>query len=103
MLQQLGYLSFEYLHIVFGMSNDKNFDKILSLLPVDASYYFCKPDVPRGMNEKELQQIALKYKLQGNDFESVETAIKSAQESATEKDIILITGSAFVVAEALRS
>ncbi len=101
MLEQLNYHTYKKLHIVFGMSEDKSIDEVLSLMPAQATYYFAKPDVPRGMDADKLMQNALKYNLKGGSYLNVEAALKAAQCNATKDDFLLITGSAFVVADAL--
>ncbi len=98
-LNQLLKEKFKKLHIVLGVVNDKNLDNILPLFPKDAMYYFCKPDIPRGLNVKELQNEAKKFQLNGVIFSSVNHAYQSAKRAANTNDIIYIGGSTFVVAE----
>lgn len=89
------------LHIVFGTVNDKDIHKILSLLPKKATYYFCKADIPRALDEIILAEEAKKFGLRGEIYSSVKLALNTAKKNASAKDFILITGSAFVVAEAI--
>ena len=89
------------LHIVFGTVNDKDIPKILSLLPKKATYYFCKADIPRALAEKIIAEEAKKIGLKGETYSSVKQALNSAKKNASAKDFILITGSAFVVAEVI--
>jgi len=98
-LDQLKREKFKKLHIVFGMVEDKNLDDTLSLLPQKAIYYFCKPEVPRGLDVNALSNSAHKYLLNGQTYPSVRQALKFAQEHADGRDLVLVTGSAFVVAE----
>jgi len=98
-LDQLKREKFKKLHIVFGMVEDKDLDAALSLLPQKAIYYFCKPDVPRGLDVNVLSDTAHKYLLNGQTYPSVKQALKFAKEYAEDRDFVLITGSAFVVAE----
>ena len=100
-VKQLNKLEYKKLHFVYGTVNDKNFDKILSLLPKDAKYYFCKPNIQRGLSAEDLQRKAKKYQLLGNAFDSVDNAICRAKENQKKEDILFIGGSTFVVAEAL--
>ena len=100
-VKQLNKLKYKKLHFVYGTVNDKNFDKILSLLPKDAKYYFCKPNIQRGLSADDLQREAKKHQLLGNNFDSVDNAIYRARENQKEEDILFIGGSTFVVAEAL--
>ncbi|HVA99068.1 MAG TPA: folylpolyglutamate synthase/dihydrofolate synthase family protein [Bacteroidia bacterium] len=89
------------LHFVIGMVNDKDINSVLALLPKNAIYYFCKANIPRALNEKELQQKAMQFGLKGNAFTTVSEAIKAAKKNASNKDLIFIGGSTFVVAEAI--
>ncbi len=89
------------LHVVFGTVNDKDLSKILPLLPKNAIYYFCKADIPRALDATLLASEAGKHDLKGEVYSSVKKALASAKKNASSKDFILITGSAFVVAEAI--
>ena len=99
-IKQLKKQKYNNLHIVFGTVNDKSLD-ILSLLPKDAKYYFCKPNIPRGLNEVILQNSASRKKLKGKCYHSVKDALKAAKINANKEDLIFIGGSTFVVAEIL--
>lgn len=94
-------ISFKQLHIVWGMVGDKDIKEILQLLPKSARYYFCKPNIPRGLDVNELYLEAGQAGLNGFRFDSVSKAIKEAKSEADKNDLIYIGGSTFVVAEAL--
>ena len=98
-LEQLKNEKYLKLHMVIGVVNDKNLDLILNLFPKTASYYFCKPDIPRGLDAVLLKRSAAKYELIGEVYESVEIAYKKALLKAKKDDLIYIGGSTFVVAE----
>lgn len=98
-MQQLKSEVFEKLHIVFGVVNDKDLNFIKSLLPADAIYYFCKPNVQRGLNAITLRTVFAKYNLIGEAYNSVEEALNAAKSKAKKKDLIYAGGSTFVVAE----
>ncbi len=100
-IQKLKQLKYNQLHIVFGMVNDKDSSKILSLMPQDAVYYFAKADIPRGLAVDELQQQAKKYHLLGEFYPSVKAAFLTAREHADADDLIFVGGSVFIVAEVL--
>lgn len=100
-VEQIGKTNFDHLHFVFGMVSDKNPDSILYLLPNQATYYFCKPEIPRGMDAVELQKAAFKAGLRGKSFNSVTDAYHSAVNNAGVNDLVFIGGSTFVVAEVL--
>ncbi|MBI4931166.1 MAG: bifunctional folylpolyglutamate synthase/dihydrofolate synthase [Bacteroidetes bacterium] len=99
--KQVKQIPHEKFHIVFGTVNEKDIRKILSLLPKKATYYFCKANIPRGLDEKILAEEAKKIGLKGETYSSVKQALNSAKKNASAKDFILITGSAFVVAEVI--
>ena len=98
-VKQLNKLKYKKLHFVYGTVNDKNFDKIFRILPQDAEYYFCKPNLPRGLDEMVLRNLAYKEGLKGKSYSSVGKALTLAKKNATKDDLIFIGGSTFVVAE----
>ena len=100
-LEQLIQEPFDNLHIILGFVEDKNLEDILPLFPKEAVYYFCKPDIPRGLDAGELQLQCFDFGLRGDVYDSVKIAYKSAMESAKDGDLIFIGGSTFVVAEVL--
>ncbi len=97
--QQLFNEKYENLHIVLGVVSDKDLSKILTLFPKKATYYFCKPNISRGLPERDLAKKANEFKLSGKTFSSVKEAFQQAKENANTKDVIYIGGSTFVVAE----
>ncbi|MCF8233399.1 MAG: bifunctional folylpolyglutamate synthase/dihydrofolate synthase [Bacteroidales bacterium] len=100
-LSQLGSLQFEKMHFVLGMVNDKEIDKILQMLPKKAVYYFCKADIPRGLESSLLKRKAEKFGLSGNAWASVQQAFDAAKRSASPNDLVFVGGSTFVVAEVI--
>ncbi len=100
-LHQVKNTTFDRLHIVLGVLNDKDLDEILPLFPKNAIYYFCKPAIPRGLETSILAEKGHYYNLIGDAFNSVSAAYAAALESATKRDFIYIGGSTFVVAEIL--
>jgi len=98
-LKQTQAEEFDSLHIVLGVVNDKDLDEILPLFPKNATYYFCKPNIPRGLDAPILQQKALEYGLNGKVFNSVSEAYDKALQLAKPSDFIYVGGSTFVVAE----
>ena len=100
-MNQLAQETYNNLSIVLGMVNDKNLNEILNFFPKKADYYFCKPDVPRGLDARELQTAALNFKLMGDVYSSVSDAYNFARKKAAKDDLIYIGGSTFVIAEIL--
>ena len=91
----------DQLHIVLGMVNDKDLDRILAVLPKGANYHFCKADIPRGLDADLLHGKGLAHGLKGVVHASVAEAYRAARTAATADDLVLVTGSVFVVAEVL--
>ena len=98
-MKQIQKEKFDTLHIVLGVVNDKDLNEILPLFPTDAIYYFCKPNIPRGLDAAILQEEARKNDLLGDTHPSVADAYNKALQTATMSDFIYIGGSTFVVAE----
>ena len=84
---------------MFGVVSDKEINGILTLMPKDATYYFCGAAIPRAMNAKELQKKASEHGLKGTVYASVAKALKAAKKNSSQKDLIFIGGSTFTVAE----
>ncbi len=100
-LKQIEQTPHRQLHAVFGVVNDKDIKIVLTLLPKNAVYYFCKANLPRALNETELQEQAQKIGLKGEAFATVPEALESAKKSAHSDDLIWVGGSTFVVADIL--
>jgi dihydrofolate synthase/folylpolyglutamate synthase len=100
-LQQVRNEKYNILHVVLGVVNDKDLSQILPLFPTDAVYYFCKPNIQRGLDAEVLQTTALQFDLRGERYRSVNHAYAMALQNASTKDFIYIGGSTFVVAEIL--
>lgn len=101
-LKQLELCNFHHLHLVIGMVKDKDISKVLSLLPVSASYYFTQAQIPRALPVEELKTQAKAAHLTGNAYPNVNLAIKAAEAAAGKQDLILVCGSVFVIAEVNR-
>lgn len=97
-MQQL-QLYHKSIHIVIGMVKDKDIEKVLSLLPVQATYYFCQADSPRAMPATELQTAAAANGLQGQAITNVNDAVRAARKNAAPGDVIWIGGSLYVLGE----
>lgn len=98
-LKQIQKETFEKLHIVLGVVNDKDLSEVLPLFPKNATYYFCRPNIPRGLNAFELQQKAQQFSLIGKTYDSVTEAFSEVKLNSSKNDFIYVGGSTFVVAE----
>lgn len=98
-LAQIASVKHKKLHFVLGVVSDKKIEPVLNILPKNATYYFCRPQIPRGLSELELMNKAISSGLKGHAFKSVKSAYRAALQQAKSKDFVFIGGSTFVVAE----
>ncbi|UII78425.1 folylpolyglutamate synthase/dihydrofolate synthase family protein [Flagellimonas sp. CMM7] len=98
-LEQIGKLEPRQIHFVLGFVNDKALDDVLCLFPKNAEYYFVKPNVPRGLQAKDLKGRARNFGLMGEISTSVKKGLEKALSNAKDDDLIYVGGSTFVVAE----
>ena len=98
-MNQIKKEEFKDLHVVLGVVKDKDLDSILPLFPKNAIYYFCKPNLSRGLDAQILADKARDFGLLGKVYNSVSEAYKTAVSIAKKDDFIYVGGSTFVVAE----
>ena len=98
-VSQLAEATYAKLHFVIGMVNDKDIDHVLQLLPHNCEYYFCKANIPRGLDANILAEKAFELGLRGKVYDSVRDAYQSAVNAANFDDIVFVGGSNFIVAE----
>ena len=108
MLGKLSMMSFRRLHLVYGCVNDKDFRHILQLLTSQFSVfnfhfsiYFTQPGVPRRLPVADLVSAAHEMGIEGQGYDTVKEAIEAARKGAAPDDLVLVTGSIFLVADAL--
>jgi dihydrofolate synthase/folylpolyglutamate synthase len=99
LIEQISNLNYKELHVIYGAVKDKLVYDILSIFPEKTHYYFTQSQVPRSMPVSDLLQIAHQADKKGNSFTNVNLALDAAKKIAKPEDLILITGSTFVVAE----
>lgn len=92
---------FTDLHWVLGMVNDKDVEKVLSLLPKDARYYFTKASIPRALDETILKEKAEAAGLKGSVHANVINAVETAICNSSHDDLIIVGGSTFITADLL--
>ena len=95
--------SYQNLYIIFGAVNDKDVETVSKLLPSNAKYIITQADVPRALDAKTLSQI---FKSQGQqvifDYPIAKEAYNKAIEIINDDDLLIITGSIFLVGEILK-
>lgn len=93
-----------HVHIVWGMCNDKDPEKVLSLLPRDARYYFTQANnTRRATPASELYEIGQKLGLNCHFYPTVAQAMDRARRYAEPADLIFVGGSNFIVGEVIGS
>ena len=100
-VNQLNKMSYNKLWMVIGMVGDKDVSDILELLPKEANYIFCEPNIPRALSVDDLFDKAAQCSLIGQKVQKPLNAIAVAKKKAHDKDLIFVGGSTFVVAEIL--
>ena len=98
-MEQLKKQTYTQLHIVIGFVKEKDVKGVLELFPKEAHYYFCSPNIKRGLAVEILKEIATTKGLKGEAYSSVQEAVSAAKAKAQPTDFIFIGGSTFVVSE----
>jgi len=102
-VKQWGLVTAKWKHVVIGFVKDKEITNVLALLPSDNVYYFCNANIPRALPAEQLQEQANAVGLKGMAYPTVKDAVKAALHEMSKEDALLITGSFFIVAEALEA
>lgn len=98
-MEQVEVTDHDNLHMVIGLVKDKEVDKVLSLLPKLATYYFTRAQIPRALPEEQLAEKGGAMALTGGSYADVNAALKAALAAAKKNDLVLVCGSVFVVGE----
>lgn len=85
--------------IIYGTLKDKDIRSIIPILPSHAHYLLTHPDTPRRMDVDLLSTYFDEANLYGQTFSSPSLALQYATAHASPNDIILVTGSFYVVNE----
>lgn len=100
-IKELELEKYNNLHIIWGMVEDKEIEKVIDLLPKDANYYLCSPNIKRALKTTQLEKT-FNNKDHFNSFTTCNEAFTSALKEANSDDLILVGGSTFVVSEILQ-
>ena len=103
MLEKLSQLPYRHLHLIYGCVNDKDYRHILRMLPQErTTYYYTQPSVPRALPVVQLAEAAQELGMAGESFPTVGEAIEHVRSIADKThDLVLVTGSIFLVADAV--
>ena len=86
---------------IMGFCNDKEFDKMLALMPRDAHYILTQASIRRAASLEKMTEVATALALDFEVVPTVEEAVEKAQQQLSKEDMLFIGGSTFIVAEAL--
>ncbi len=96
-----GYFPRAGIHLVFGASNDKNIAGMFAhLLPHVDSLILTRSHNPRAAEPAQLVPLAQPFNVELSIAPDVAIALHMARERAGANDVVCVTGSLFVVAEA---
>ena len=98
-IEQIKNTPHEKLRFVLAMVNDKDVNKVLSMLDKDAEYYLSQAKIPRALPVDELAEKAMQAGLSFTKYDTISQALAQAQEDAKENDLVFVGGSTFTVAE----
>jgi dihydrofolate synthase/folylpolyglutamate synthase len=87
------------IHVVYGASNDKNLDEIISTFPLNWIYYFTRFKNVRSFSKLELIKKTAVLSAKKHFFDSSEKAIEKAQLSLDKNSMVVVFGSFFLLEE----
>lgn len=88
---------FNRLYILYGASKDKDVTSIISLFPSHADIHLCSFSNQRSLNTEQLYTLQKNIRQQTSIHSSIEKAYQSIQQTINEDDMILVTGSFFLL------
>ena len=97
---ELDKYSSKTIYFILGISNDKNIEQMLSVLPKKINYILTQPKTDRAISTKNLKNKMTNF-ISTIEIADSNKAFSKAKELAKQEDLIFIGGSAFLVAEIL--
>lgn len=92
---------YDNIFFIFGAVADKDIDAIAEVLPRDVNYIFTSPVSERALSVVELANEMHDRGISGRTAPNVHEAISLAESLTGEKDLILVAGSNFLIADLL--
>lgn len=89
------------IHVVMGMAGDKNHREMFSFFPENSQFYFCSSTNERVLAGADLAKIADSLNKKGKSYPSVRDGLMAAKKEVSANEIIVVTGSNFIVADIL--
>ena len=92
---------FDNVFFILGLAREKDIDAIAPLLPRNVSYIWTQASSPRALPAVDLANAMSDRGLNGRYAPTVAAALALAESLSTDKDLIFVGGSNFVVCEVL--
>ena len=89
------------IRIVFGTLDKIDQLKIIDLFPKNYIYYFCKISNERALNMEKILLKARQNKLNFKSFNKSKNALGQAINDSSNKDVVLVIGSIYLISEIL--
>jgi dihydrofolate synthase / folylpolyglutamate synthase len=99
LIKSCSNFNYERLFIIYGASNDKNMEEILNLFPKNSKLNLCIFSNTRSFNLDELNSFQQENKNISKIYSNIKEAYKDVQTSLNENDMLLITGSFFLLSD----
>ena len=100
--EQLAYQiereDYKKLYIILGFTKGKKVKELIKYLPIDANLFYTSPKIDRGMKKEELlKNIGKTFNFDGNP----RSQFLKVKNIASKNDLIIITGSNFLIKDIL--
>lgn len=100
--EQLAYQiereDYKKLYIILGFTKGKKVKELIKYLPIDANLFYTSPKIDRGMKKEELlKNIGKTFNFDGNP----RSQFLKVKNIASKDDLIIITGSNFLIKDIL--
>lgn len=94
------YFNYENIYLILGILADKDVEKMVKeITPLAKRVYAVTPNSIRAELAEDLRDEIIKYNENCEAFESYENAFNMALEDADEKDLILASGSLYMIGD----
>lgn len=94
------YFNYENLYLILGILADKDVETMVkTIVPMAKKVYAVTPNSSRAELALDLKKAVLKYNLNCEAFESYEEAYLKAKADSTERDLILASGSLYMIGD----
>lgn len=100
-IEHINQMNKKQVYMILAMAKDKDIDKVMSILPKNAKYYFTMFSGERAAKPELLLEISKNYDLDAISFDSIDKAFIYAENKLNNDDLLFIGGSNFIIADFL--